>query len=93
MSHLSRRYTEHYYVVGKNGNLEKRDVLHTNSPKYIRTLQERGIAVPPITMPNAIFPCKHEKRDFLSKKGKKHNHTHARMKRKHKARMKARRCA
>lgn len=40
---------------------------------------------------NAVFPCKHEQRDFLSKKGKKHNRTHACMKRKRKARLKARR--
>ena len=90
MSHLSRRYTEHYYVEGKNGKLKKRDVLHVNSPKYIRALQARGVPIPPMVMPNAVFPCQHEQRDFLPKKGKKHNRTHARMKRKRKARIKAR---
>lgn len=90
MSHLSRRYTEHYYVEGKNGKLEKKDVLHLNSPKYIRMLKKRGIAAQPYENPNAVFPCQHEERGFLSKKGKKSNRTHARWKRKNKARIRAR---
>ena len=90
MSHLSRRYTEHYYVDGGKGKLEKKDVLHLNSPKYIRMQQERGIAAPPLEMPNAVFPCEHEERGFVSRKGKKSNRTHARYKRRNKARIRAR---
>ena len=37
MSHLSRRYTDYYYVEGKKGELVKKDVLHLNSPRYIRS--------------------------------------------------------
>ena len=90
MSHLSRRYTEHYYVEGAKGKLEKKDVLHLNSLKYIRQQQFRGIAAQPHEMPNAVFPCQHEERGFVSQKGKKINRTHARMKRRNKARIKAR---
>lgn len=93
MSHLSRRYTEHYYVEGKKGELVKKDVLHLNSPRYIRMQKARGIPAYPYEHPNAVFPCEHEQRGFLSKKGKKSNRTHARMKRKYKARAKARKCA
>ena len=91
MSHLSRRYTEHYYVEGANGKLEKKDVLHLNSPKYIAMQQARGISVQPYyERPNAVFPCQHEERGFVSPKGKKSNHTHARWKRRNKARIRAR---
>ena len=90
MSHLSRRYTEHYYVEGAKGELVKKEVLHLNSPKYIRMQQDRGIAAQPYEMPNAVFPCQHEERGFLSQKGKKSNHTHARWKRRNKARIRAR---
>lgn len=48
---------------------------------------------PKLQNPNAVFPCKHEKRDFLPMRGKKHNRTHARMKRKNKARIRARKAA
>jgi len=90
MSHLSRRYTEHYYVEGAKGKLEKKDVLHLNSPKYIAMQQARGIAAHPYEMPNAVFPCQHEERGFVSSKGKKSNRTHARYKRRNKARIRAR---
>ena len=90
MSHLSRRYTEHYYVEGAKGRLEKKDVLHPNSPKYIRLQQFRGIVTRPYEMPNAVFPCQHEDRGFVSVKGKKINRTNARMKRRNKARIRAR---
>ena len=89
MSHLSRRYTEHYYVDGGKGKLKKKDVLHLNSPKYRRLQEARGFAAP-FEMPNAVFPCQHEDRGFLSKKGKKSNHTHARYKRRNKARIRTR---
>ena len=88
MSHLSRRYTEHYYVE-ENGQLVKKDVLHLNSPKYIRLMQDKGMPVSPMEMPNGVFPCKHEERGFVGS-GKKSNHTHARYKRKNKARIRAR---
>lgn len=89
MSHLSRRYTEFYYAVeeGKE-KFVKKQILHVNSPKYIRNLAPQGITVPMAQAPNANFPCKHEKRDFMSKK--RQNHTHARMKRRNKARIRAR---
>ena len=90
MSHLSRRYTEHYYVEGKKGKLEKKDVLHLNSPKYIAMQQARGIPLQPYEMPNAVFPCQHEERGFVSPNGKKSNRTHARMKRRNKGRIRAR---
>jgi hypothetical protein len=90
MSHLSRRYTEHYYVEGAKGKLEKKDVLHLNSPKYIAMQQAQGIAAQPYEMPNAVFPCQHEERGFVSVKGKKNNRTHARWKRRNKARIRAR---
>ena len=90
MSHLSRRYTEHYYVDGGKGKLEKKDVLHLNSPKYIESQQARGIAVQPLEMPNAVFPCQHEDRGFVSAKGKKSNRTHTRYTRRNKARIRAR---
>lgn len=93
MSHLSRRYTEHYYVEGKKGKLEKRDVLHTNSPRYLAMLRNKGVFVPPVINGNGVFPCQHEDRDFLPKKPKRSNHTHARNKRKFKARNKARKAA
>ena len=89
MSHLSRRYTEHYYVE-LNGKLVKRDVLHPNSPRSIAIMQARGITPPPYEHPNPVFPCEHEERGFLSAKGKKSNHTHSRLKRRNKARIKAR---
>lgn len=89
MSHLSRRYTEHYYVE-ENGKLVKKDVVHVNSPRYIRNLALRGITAPVAQSPNAVFPCQHEERGFVSAKGKHTNKTHARWKRKNKARVRAR---
>ena len=89
MSHLQKRYTDYFYrEEGKGG--QKKLI------KFPYMTRERFMGIYPKAVlpgPNAVFPCKHEQRDFLSKKGKKHNHTHARMKRKHKARMKARKCA
>ena len=90
MSHLSRRYTEHYYVEGAKGKLVKKDVLHLNSPKYIANLQAQGIVAQPYEIPNAVFPCQHEERGFVSPKGKKNNRTHARYKRRNKSRIRAR---
>lgn len=89
MSHLQRRYTDYFYREEVKGN--KKKLIKVPYMKRTDFMAMYPMAVLPC--PNAVFPCKHEQRDFLSKKGKKHNHTHARMKRKHKARMKARRCA
>ena len=89
MSHLQRRYTDYFYREEGKGN--KKKLIKVPYMKRTDFMAMYPMAVLPC--PNAVFPCKHEQRDFLSKKGKKHNHTHARMKRKHKARMKARRCA
>ena len=85
MSHLQRRYTDYFYrEKGKKG--QKRLIK-------VPYLTREEMAPMVLPRPNAVFPCKHEKRDFLSKKGKKHNRTHARMKRNRKARIKARRAA
>ncbi len=89
MSHLQRRYTDYFYREEGKGN--KKKLIKVPYMKRTDFMAMYPMAVLP--GPNAVFPCKHEQRDFLSKKGKKHNHTHARMKKKHKARMKARRCA
>ena len=89
MSHLQRRYTDYFYREEYKGG--KRKLIKVPYMKREKFMKMYPMAVLP--GPNAVFPCKHEQRDFLSKKGKKHNHTHARMKRKHKARMKARKCA
>ena len=88
MSHLQRRYTDYFYR--EEGKGDKKKLIKV---PYMTREEFMKIPMAVLPGPNAVFPCKHEKRDFLSKKGKKHNHTHARMKRKHKARMKARRCA
>lgn len=89
MSHLQRRYTDYFYRVEKKGNK-----THLIKVPYMKRSEfQKMYPLVPLPGPNAVFPCEHERRDFLSKKGKKHNHTHARMKRKHKARMKARKYA
>lgn len=89
MSHLQRRYLDYFYV--EQGKGTKKKLVKVPYMKRNKFMAKFPMAV--LSGPNAVFPCEHEKRDFLSKKGKKHNHTHARMKRKHKARMKARKCA
>ena len=97
MSHLSRRYTDYYYVEVEKKNFfgKKKKVL--NKVFYIRQsekvleAQEKALGISiPRQFPNAVFPCKHEERGFVSAKGKKSNHTHARYKRKNKARIRAR---
>ena len=89
MSHLQRRYTDYFYrEEGKGDKKELIKVPYTTREEFMRMYP---MAVLP--GPYAVFQCKHETRDFLSKKGKKHNHTHARLKRKYKARTKARKCA
>lgn len=89
MSHLQRRYTDFFYIEeGKGTNKKLIKVPYTTRDEKIK--QDMMVVLPG---PNAVFPCEHESRDFIPKKGKKHNHSHARMKRKRKARIKARRAA
>ena len=89
MSHLQRRYTNYFYR--EEGKGDKKKLIKIPYMTHEEFMKMYPMAVPPD--PNAVFPCKHEKRDFLSKKGKKSNRTHARLKRKYKARAKARKCA
>lgn len=96
MSHLQRRYTDFYYVEVEKKNFFGRKKKELKKRYYIRQTEkvlqaqekELGISIPRM-FPNAIFPCEHEERGFVSK-GKKRNHTHARYKRRNKARIKAR---
>ena len=89
MSHLQRRYTDYFYR--EEGKGDKKKLIKVPYMTREEFMKMYPMAVLP--HPNAVFPCKHEKRDFLSKKGKKSNRTHARLKRKYKARAKARKCA
>lgn len=89
MSHLQRRYTDYFYREEGKGN--KKKLIKVPYMKRTDFMAMYPMAV--LSGPNAVFPCKHEYRDFLSKKGKKSNRTHARLKRKYKARAKARKCA
>ena len=89
MSHLQRRYTDYFYR--EEGKGDKKKLIKV--PYMTREEFMRMYTMAVLPGPDAVFPCKHEKRDFLSKKGKKSNRTHARLKRKYKARAKARKCA
>ena len=89
MSHLQRRYTDYFYR--EEGKGEQKKLIKVPYMTREEFMRKYPMAVLP--GPNAVFQCKHEKRDFLSKKGKKSNRTHARLKRKYKARAKARKCA
>lgn len=97
MSHLSRRYTDYFYrevevknIFGKKRKqLKKIQYLHL-SEKALQDI-EKNLGYSLIrSYPYAVFPCQHEERGFLSQKGKKSNHTHARYKRRNKARIRAR---
>lgn len=81
MSHLERRYTDYFYVEGKNGRLIR-------MPYMTRREFLGKFPYSKLPGPNGVFPCEHEQRGFLPKMGKKSNHTHARMKRRRKARAK-----
>lgn len=89
MSHLQRRYLDYFYV--EQGKGTKKKLVKVPYMKRKEFMDKFPMATLPA--PNAVFPCEHEQRDFLPKKGKKHNRTHARMKRKRKARIKAKRAA
>lgn len=97
MSHLSRRYTDYFYrevevknwLGKKKKQLKKIQYLHL-SEKALQGI-EKNLGYSLIrSYPNAVFPCQHEERGFVSQKGKKSNHTHARYKRRNKARIRAR---
>lgn len=97
MSHLSRRYTDYFYVEVEKKNFFGKKKKQLKKVHYIRQsekvmeAQEKALGISiPRQWPNAIFPCEHEQRDFMSKNGKKSNHTHARYKRRNKARIRAR---
>ena len=85
MSHLQRRYTDYFYV--NSGRGEKK---HLQKKEYMKR-DEFMKLFPFAQIPgaNGVFPCNHEERDFLSKK-KKRNNTRTRMKRRNKARVRAR---
>lgn len=86
MSQLQRRYTDYYYVYSGNGR--RRELIKVQYLTRNEFLEKNPMAV--LAGPNPIFPCRHEERDFLPKNGKKRNHTHARMKRRRKARNRSR---
>lgn len=97
MSHLRRRYTDYYYVEVEKKDFfgRKKRVLekvHYNymSEKALQAYEKaHGVSIPR-ECPNAIFLCLHEERGFIPKRAKRRNHTHARMKRRNKARIRAR---
>lgn len=89
MSHLQRRYTDFFYR--EEGKVGKKKLIKV--PLMTRSEFMRMYPMAVLPGPNPVFPCKHEERDFLPKKGKKSNRTHSRLKRKNKARSKARKCA
>lgn len=88
MSSLQRRYTDYFYRIEVKKNKE-----HLIKVPYMK--QNDFLLMYPMAQlsgPQGEFPYSgHEERDFLPKKGKRGNHTHTRMKRKRKARIKARR--
>lgn len=95
MSHLSRRYTDYYYVEVEKKNFfgkkkkQLKKVYYIRQSEKVMEAQEKALGVSiPRQWPNAIFPCQHEERGFVS--AKKSNHTHARYKRRNKARIRAR---
>ena len=89
MSHLRRRYLDYFYKEGGKGRRVR--LVKVN---YVK-LADFIAANPMVAIPgaNGVFPCEHESRGFLSSNGKKSNRTHARYKRRNKARIKARKQA
>lgn len=86
MSHLQRRYTDYFYAQrgkGKKARLQK--IPYMKRDDFIKA--NPGFIVPG---ENGVFPCPHEERGYLSKKGRKHNQTHRAWKRRNKGRIKAR---
>lgn len=97
MSHLRRRYTDYYYVeveeksfFGRKKKALKKVYYNSMSEKVLQAYEKaHGVSIPR-ERPSAIFPCLHEERGFIPKRAKKRNHTHSRMKRRNKARIRAR---
>lgn len=89
MSHLQRNYLDYFYV--EKGKGAKKKLVKVPFMKRKEFMDKYPMVILPT--PKIEFPYEHERRDFIPKKGKKHNRTHACMKRKHKARIKARKCA
>lgn len=86
MSHLSRRYLDYFYRAEGKGRKEK--LVKVSYMKRSAFMEQNPMLA--VQGPNAVFPCEHEERGFVSQKGKKSNHTHARYKRRNKARIRAR---
>ena len=86
MSHLPRIYTDYYYREDRKRNLVKHSYMKRDEFAKLYPFQ-------PIPDASGVFPCKHEERGFVSERGRKSNHTRTRMKRRNKARIKARKCA
>lgn len=92
MSHLQKRYTDFFYIEELKKGPFGRTKRKLKKKWYLTRKQFIELyPMQPWPSPNGVFPCQHEERDFLSNGGKKHNTTHRRMKRKNKARIKARR--
>lgn len=99
MSHLSRRYTDYFYVeVEKKGLfgrktgekvLKKVHYLHLSEKALQAQEKALGISIPRLR-PSGVFMCQREQRGFLPKSGSRKNRTARRMKRKNKARIRAR---
>lgn len=86
MSHLSRRYLDYFYREGGKG--KKEELVKVSYMKRSAFMEQNPMLA--VQGLNAVFPCEHEERGFVSQKGKKSNHTHARYKRRNKARIRAR---
>lgn len=85
MSHLQRRYLDYFYVEqGKGADKHLVKVPYMTRREF---MDKHPMVVLPTTSP--VFPCQHEERGFLPKKGKKKNMLHASKKAKLKARRKA----
>lgn len=89
MSHLSRRYTNYFYTVeGKGRHARLVKTAYLTRQQFIEKFP-----MTPLPPASGMFPCEHERRDFLPKNGKHVNRTKARMKRRNKARIRARKAA
>lgn len=86
MTQLRKNHLDYYYTKDDKGKEVQRSFLNKRAAV---TAQRSGVAVNvwPYA-PNGEFPLlRHDRRGFLPKKGKKRNTTHARLKRRNKARL------
>lgn len=90
MTQLRKQYLTYYYTKDSKGKYVKHDYLNR------RAFNLQRACTPSLAMqywpysPNGEFPVRHhDERGFLPKKGKRRNMTHARLKRRSKARRKA----